>query len=118
MVNETGGCTITLTGLCRNAVSNSNSSPNVGSRTWTGSLGFTTVEFDGVEIGTEYGVPANTGYGLAIGNVEMLNMEGQMFNSEGPFYDEISNSYRYVVSTLGNLKFKSPRSFIKWKNYA
>jgi hypothetical protein len=82
------------------------------------SLGFTTVEFDGVEIGTEYGVPANTGYGLAIGNVELLNMEGQMFNSEGPFYDEISNSYRYVVSTLGNLKFKSPRSFIKWKNYA
>ena len=82
------------------------------------SLGFTTVEFDGVEIGTEYGVPANTAYGLAIGNVELLNMEGQMFNSEGPFYDEISNSYRYVVSTLGNLKFKSPRSFIKWKNYA
>jgi hypothetical protein len=82
------------------------------------SLGFTTVEFDGVEVGTEYGVPANTAYGLAIGNIELLNMEGQMFNSEGPFYDEISNSYRYVVSTLGNLKFKSPRSFIKWKNYA
>lgn len=82
------------------------------------SLGFTTVEFDGVEVGTEYGVPANTAYGLAIGNIELLNMEGQMFNSEGPFYDEISNSYRYVVSTLGNLKFKSPRNFIKWKNYA
>jgi len=82
------------------------------------SLGFTTVEFDGVEVGTEYGVPANTAYGLSIGNIELLNMEGQMFNSEGPFYDEISNSYRYVVSTLGNLKFKSPRNFIKWKSYA
>jgi hypothetical protein len=45
-------------------------------------------------------------------------MESQMFNSEGPFYDETSQSYRFVVSTLGNLKFKSPRSFIKWKALA
>lgn len=82
------------------------------------SLGFSTVEFDGVEIGTEYGIPANTAYGLAIGNIELLNMESQMFNSEGPFYDEQTQAYRYVVSTLGNLKFKSPRSFIKWKNLA
>lgn len=78
------------------------------------SFGFNTVQFDGVELGTEYAVPANTAYGLAIGNIELLNMEGQMFNSEGPFYDEITQSYRYCVSTLGNLKFKSPRSFIKW----
>lgn len=82
------------------------------------SLGFSTVEFDGVELGTEYGIPANTAYGLAIGNIELLNMESQMFNSEGPFYDEQTQAYRYVVSTLGNLKFKSPRSFIKWKNLA
>lgn len=82
------------------------------------SLGFTTVEFDGVELGTEYAVPAGCAYGLAIGNCELLNMESQMFNSEGPFYDETSQSYRFVVSTLGNLKFKSPRSFIKWKALA
>jgi len=72
------------------------------------------VQLDGVELGTEYAVPANTAYGLAIGNIELLNMEGQMFNSEGPFYDEVTQSYRYCVSTLGNLKFKSPRNFIKW----
>jgi hypothetical protein len=82
------------------------------------SLGFTTVEFDGVELGTEYAVPAGCAYGLAVGNCELLNMESQMFNSEGPFYDETSQSYRFVVSTLGNLKFKSPRSFIKWKALA
>jgi hypothetical protein len=78
------------------------------------SYGFNTVQLDGVELGTEYAVPANTAYGLAIGNIELLNMEGQMFNSEGPFYDEVTQSYRYCVSTLGNLKFKSPRNFIKW----
>jgi hypothetical protein len=82
------------------------------------SYGFNTVQLDGVELGTEYAVPANTAYGLAIGNIELLNMEGQMFNSEGPFYDEVTQSYRYCVSTLGNLKFKSPRNFIKWTNLA
>lgn len=82
------------------------------------SYGFNTVQLDGVELGTEYAVPAGCAYGLAIGNIELLNMEGQMFNSEGPFYDETTQSYRYCVSTLGNLKFKSPRNFIKWVNLA
>ena len=30
-----------------------------------------------------------------------------------PFYDELTQQFRYVVSTLGNLKFKSPRNFFK-----
>jgi hypothetical protein len=78
------------------------------------SYGFTDVfELDGVEISGENSIPANTGYGLAIGNMELLCMEGQLLNSEGPFYDEITQQYRYVVSTLGNLKFKSPRNFFK-----
>jgi hypothetical protein len=78
------------------------------------SYGFTDVfEFDGVEVGSEVSVPANTGYGLATGNIELLCMEGNLLTSEGPFYDEITQQYRYVVSTLGNLKFKSPRNFFK-----
>lgn len=78
------------------------------------SMGFSdVVEFDGVEVSSDVSVPANTGYGLAIGNLELLSMEGQLLNSEGPFYDEITQQYRYVVSMLGNLKFKSPRNFFK-----
>lgn len=78
------------------------------------SYGFTDVfELDGVEISSENSIPANTGYGLSVGNIELLCMEGQLLNSEGPFYDEITQQYRYVVSTLGNLKFKSPRNFFK-----
>jgi hypothetical protein len=78
------------------------------------SYGFTDVfEFDGVECSSENSIPAGVAYGLAIGNMELLCMEGQLYNSEGPFYDEITQQYRYVVSTLGNLKFKSPRSFFK-----
>jgi hypothetical protein len=78
------------------------------------SYGFTDVfELDGVEVSSENSVPANTGYGLAVGNIELLCMENQLMVSEGPFYDEITQQYRYVVSTLGNLKFKSPRNFFK-----
>lgn len=78
------------------------------------SYGFTDVfELDGVEISSEGSVPTGTGYGLSIGNMELLCMENQLLNSEGPFYDEITQQYRYVVSMLGNLKFKSPRNFAK-----
>ena len=78
------------------------------------SYGFTDVfEFDGVEVGSEVSVPAGVGYGLAVGNVELLCMESQLMVSEGPFYDELTQQYRYCVSTLGNLKFKSPRNFFK-----
>jgi hypothetical protein len=78
------------------------------------SYGFTDVfEFDGVECSSENSIPAGVAYGLAVGNMELLCMEGQLYNSEGPFYDEITQQYRYVVSTLGNLKFKSPRNFFK-----
>jgi hypothetical protein len=78
------------------------------------SYGFTDVfELDGVEVGSEVAVPNGVGYGLATGNIELLCMENQLMVSEGPFYDEITQQYRYVVSTLGNLKFKSPRNFFK-----
>lgn len=78
------------------------------------SYGFTDVfEFDGVEVSSENSLPANTGYGLAVGNIELLCMENQLMVSEGPFYDELTQQYRYVVSTLGNLKFKTPRNFFK-----
>ena len=78
------------------------------------SYGFTDVfELDGVEVSAENSVPANTGYGLAVGNIELLCMESQLMVSEGPFYDELTQQFRYVVSTLGTLKFKSPRNFFK-----
>ena len=83
------------------------------------SFGFTDVtELDGVEVSAENSVPSGVGYGLAVGNIELLCMEGNLLTSEGPFYDEITQQYRYVVSHLGNLKFKSPRNFFKLASLA
>lgn len=83
------------------------------------SYGFNDVfEQDGVEISTEYAVPDNTGYGLSIANMELRCMEGSLMTAEGPFYNEDTQAYRYVVSVLANLKFKSPRSFFKLASLA
>jgi hypothetical protein len=78
------------------------------------SYGFKDVfQQDGVDISTEYAVPAGVGYGLSIANMELRCMEGSLLTSEGPFYNEDTQAYRYVVSVLANLKCRSPRNFFK-----
>lgn len=75
-------------------------------------LGFSdTVTLDGVEVTSEYAVPPGKGYGFSIGNMELRCLENQLMVAEGPFFSEESQSYRYACSTLGNFKFRSPRSF-------
>lgn len=76
------------------------------------SLGFSdVVTLDGVEVSSEYAIPAGKGYGMSIGNMELRCLENQLMVAEGPFYSEETQSYRYACSTLGNFKFKSPRNF-------
>lgn len=76
------------------------------------SLGFAdTVSLDGVEITSEYACPAGRGYGISIGNMELRCLENQLFVAEGPFFSEETQAYRYACSTLGNLRFRSPRNF-------
>ena len=75
-------------------------------------MGFTDVTtLDGCEITSEYAVPTGRGYGMSIGNMELRCLENQLMVAEGPFFAEETQSYRYACSTLGNFKFKSPRSF-------
>ena len=76
------------------------------------SLGFTdSFQQDGVSVTSEYACPANRGYGLSIGNMELLSLEGTLMVGEGPFYDEELSSYRYACSVLANIRCRSPRNF-------
>ena len=85
------------------------------------SLGFkNVVNFDGVEVTHETGVPSTDagsdivrGYGWNVMNMELLARESQLFVLEGPEYDIHSQSWNAVVSALGNLKCRSPRNFSK-----
>lgn len=75
-------------------------------------LGFAdTVSLDGVEVTSEYAVPAGRGYGISVGNMELRCLENQLMVAEGPFFSEETQAYRYACSTLGNFRFRSPRNF-------
>ena len=77
-------------------------------------LGFKNVlNFDGVEVSWESGVPTGVGYGINYDNMELKSMDDSLLRSEGPDYDIHSQSFNAVVSTLSNLKFSSPRNFFK-----
>lgn len=76
------------------------------------SYGFSDVfEQDGCEISHEVAVPPGLGFGLSIGNMELRCLENQLFMAEGPYFSEETQSYRYACSTLGNMRFRSPRNF-------
>ena len=78
------------------------------------SLGFkNVVSFDGIEVTWEVTVPVNVGYIGNMRNVSLFCMDEDMFRVEGPEYDIHTQSWNAVVSTLSNLKFKSPRNFAK-----
>jgi hypothetical protein len=76
------------------------------------SFGYADVfEQDGCEICHETAVPSGLGFGLSIGNMELRCLENQLFMAEGPYFSEETQAYRYACSTLGNMRFKSPRNF-------
>ncbi len=80
-------------------------------------LGFKdVVNFDGVDITTEYGLPAKTGYGWCISQLELLSMLPNLFNVRGPDYDMASDAHRLAIFIMGNFKYKSVRQFLKLKN--
>lgn len=86
----------------------------ITSETGLRALGFkNVVMFDGVEVSWEAGVPTAVGYGFNYNCMELKSMDSTLLRSEGPEYDIHSQSFVAVVSTLSNLKFKSPRNFFK-----
>lgn len=80
-------------------------------------LGFTNVmRFDGIELSFENAVPAGYGFGINLACLELIGLSDNLFEDEGgPQYDINTQSMNAVVSTLSNIKYKSPRNFVVWK---
>jgi hypothetical protein len=80
-------------------------------------LGFKdAISFEGCETTYEYGMPANTGYGIPTDQLELCSLQENLFVPGGPDYDPTNQGYRFWVDFFGNLKCASPRGFVKWKN--
>lgn len=79
-------------------------------------LGFSDViNFDGVDVSFEYGVPDTVGYGWAMDHVELRSLQGQLFVPEGPDFDIATQAYRFSIDFFGNARH-NPRYFAKWDN--
>lgn len=79
------------------------------------SLGFTdVVNFEGVDVTTEFGIPSAVGYGFCFGAMELMSMQDQLFKNKGPFYAEESLAWRLLILMLGNIRWTSPRNFLKF----
>lgn len=80
-------------------------------------LGFRNVfMFDGVELSYETAVPVGYAFGVNLACMELMSLTDNLFEDEGgPVYDIHSQSLNAVISTLSNIKYKSPRNFCVWK---
>lgn len=79
------------------------------------SLGFGDVmNFEGVDVTYEYGLPTAVGYGWNIDQVELLSLQSQLFVVEGPEYDMPTKSYRTGIDCFGNMWW-NPRFQLKFK---
>jgi hypothetical protein len=77
-------------------------------------LGFkNTFQYDGIEVSWEAAVPTGVGYGMNLSTTSLKSMDSTLLRVEGPEYDIHTQSFNAVVSTLSNLKFKSPRNCFK-----
>lgn len=81
-------------------------------------LGFSdTLNFEGMTLAYEYGVPVNSCYGFNIMEMEYRVLGGQFYINHGPEWSPESNGYTYKIGHYGNLKF-NPKAQFKLKNYA
>ena len=74
------------------------------------------INVDGTDVTDEYGITSNRGYGWNFDSMELCSLRDKLFNPEGPDRDISSAAWRFAIFIMGNLKFASPRGFIKWLN--
>jgi hypothetical protein len=82
------------------------------------SLGFgDTFNYDGVDITQEYGIPANTAYGWNMSKIDLNSLQPTLFDVTGPLIDVTTQSDLFSIDFYGNLRFESPRNFLKIAAY-
>ena len=75
-------------------------------------MGFKAINFDGTDVLTESGVPANVGYGLSVSGLQLMSMQKQLFVSEKDD-DWSTKTKRLSLDFYGNFKCETPRATFK-----
>lgn len=80
-------------------------------------LGFgDVINYDGIDITSEYGIPDTKGYGFNFSSMELRCLKKQLVTSKGPIYVEQNDTYRLLIGFWGNMLFRNPRDFVMLDN--
>lgn len=78
------------------------------------SLGFGDVmNFDGIEVTSDYSIPANTGYGFSAGNIFIRSQLHKLVRTTGPWQDPDENAWKAAADHYGNMAFYTLRGVFK-----
>lgn len=78
-------------------------------------LGFgDVVNQDGAEISTDNGVPVGTGFAWDYKNITGRSLHPTLIEQEPVEFDREDSQHKGGANILGNLKFESPRNFVKF----
>jgi hypothetical protein len=81
-------------------------------------LGFPdTLNFEGMALNYEYGVPVNSCYGFNLMEMELRILGDKFYQSHGPDWDPGTKSWVFSVGVYGNIAW-NPKAHFKCKNYA
>ena len=76
-------------------------------------LGWITLQHEGTELLSGFGVPAGTGYGLSWKNIELRSLQKQLVATETQ-KEIIHLTERILLDFYGNFKFNTPANFVKF----
>ena len=76
-------------------------------------LGFKVVNWEGIDLAFEYGVPNNTGYGIVWDKLALHSLQGQLFEKDDDM-DITTQTKRICIDFYGNLMIESPAFFVKF----
>lgn len=71
--------------------------------------------FDGVPVTWEHGVPASSGYGFKMDDIELYSLQDQLFKPQEVDWSFRSQAKRMAIDFYGQLKF-NPFSLLHFKN--
>lgn len=71
------------------------------------------MNLDGLEITTDYGIPVNKGYMFNTSQFELISMADVLFETDSDF-DIESRADRFLITFLGNMKIKNIRGMAKF----
>lgn len=81
-------------------------------------LGFPeTPNYEGLMVKSEYNCPVNTGYMLPIDGIAVRCVTPDLFVSEGPVWSTVQQKMNWVLKTLLNAHFESPKFMAKVANF-